>query len=69
MGIVSVTYNALWNAPTISNKDILSIWGGDNHPTALEYKTSYLSQDPEYNPPREQDMVVPIPHGYGHLKS
>lgn len=61
IGVVHVTNNALWDTPTISNKDILSLWSGDNHPTALEYKTNHLNQDPGYNPP----INITAGAGYG----
>ena len=49
--VVSVNRSGLWDTPTISNKDILYLWEGNNRPSALEYRTQYLAQDPGYNPP------------------
>lgn len=60
LNTVKVSNSALWDTPTISNKDILSLWDGDNRPTILEYKTNYLNQDPGYNPP------IDITMGMGH---
>ena len=60
--ITPLNFTQLWNSPTISNKDILAHWTGENKPsTTEELQKQMPTKHRRYQPPIALDTLYQLP--------